>query len=322
MGIHIIMFILRKFIIPKEEVLEVYSICQLLEKQLNNQLQLISPIYVRVYGSRVNGFGYSFSKIKTDIDITLLVSYLDLKILNKKEECFFDQLIKIISKFTVSSIEKITATKVPILKFSIKDYSIDLSINNILGIQNSTLLLKYSLFDNRIRSLGVLIKYWANSFELNKVVENGISSYGWIILMLSFVKRNTKLLHERESRNLFNLWKDMIYYFGFIYNYKTSLDIIDCENSFTNRFVIRDPYERDFNLARRVTVFSLSKIKKSFRDTYNLFDKGILETEIPINFLKIFSYKKTLALRSRPKRTEQAVYTHMITVNYISPDTP
>jgi DNA polymerase sigma len=79
-------------------------------------------------------------------------------------------------------VEEVYNAKVPILKFKCKfnDRMVcgDISCSNALALHNSKLLEIYSMFDERVPVLGILIKKWARMFGINDSYARTLSSYG------------------------------------------------------------------------------------------------------------------------------------------------
>ncbi|KAI6183929.1 Nucleotidyltransferase domain protein [Aphelenchoides bicaudatus] len=137
------------------------------------------------FGSWINGFG-----IKTS-DYDLCVSHVpegdDIKLegidllhilsLALEKKCTF---------------EEIYTAEVPILKFKskLKDRTVtgDISASNLLAFENSKLLKEYSLFDDRVGILGVVIKKWASAFSINDASHRTLSSYALIIMLIHYLQ--------------------------------------------------------------------------------------------------------------------------------------
>jgi len=64
----------------------------------------------------------------------------------------------------------------------------DVSVNNLLPHYNSQLLRAYSLLDDRVRPLALLVKAWAKSHKVCGAQEGNLSSYAWTIMVIYFLQ--------------------------------------------------------------------------------------------------------------------------------------
>ena len=64
----------------------------------------------------------------------------------------------------------------------------DLSFSNSLAVSNTLLLRTYSEIDPRIRPLAYIIKHWARARHINSPADGTLSSYGYVICLLSFLQ--------------------------------------------------------------------------------------------------------------------------------------
>lgn len=67
----------------------------------------------------------------------------------------------------------------------------DISLDNPLAVANTQLLRTYSEIDPRIRKLVYLVKHWAKMRHLNSPSDGTLSSYGYILCVLSFLQVTT-----------------------------------------------------------------------------------------------------------------------------------
>lgn len=63
----------------------------------------------------------------------------------------------------------IAAAKVPIVKIwdPYLQVAADMNVNNTLALENTRMIRTYVLIDDRVRPLGLMIKYWAKQRILN-----------------------------------------------------------------------------------------------------------------------------------------------------------
>jgi terminal uridylyltransferase len=80
---------------------------------------------------------------------------------------------------------EITSAKVPIVKVRHKKSSIegDISLYNTLALQNTELLKSYAQIDERVKILGLVVKYFAKTCQIGDASCGSLSSYAYIILM-------------------------------------------------------------------------------------------------------------------------------------------
>ena len=80
--------------------------------------------------------------------------------------------------------------RIPIVQFvdRISGAHCDLSFSNSLAVSNTLLLRTYSEIDPRIRPLAYIIKHWARTRHINSPADGTLSSYGYVICLLSFLQ--------------------------------------------------------------------------------------------------------------------------------------
>ncbi|CAF4598971.1 unnamed protein product [Rotaria socialis] len=114
------------------------------------------------YGSFYNGFDFH----QSDLDVCVLLE------LNKHETNIqvlknLAQSVKLNKKMFKNVVPILTA-RIPIIKakYSQSGTEIDISLNNILPLENTRLLKTYSNIDPRVRELGVMVKYFAKRLTI------------------------------------------------------------------------------------------------------------------------------------------------------------
>ena len=88
--------------------------------------------------------------------------------------------------------------RIPVLKLAIDDPSstlreIDISVNNISGIENSLLVKTWASFNDRFIPLAFTVKHWAKSRDINDRAKGTLSTYT-LLLQLVYIMRARKLL--------------------------------------------------------------------------------------------------------------------------------
>lgn len=108
-------------------------------------------------------------------------------------------------EFTLSKIE---SARVPILIVKKGEIEINLSFNHLVVIHNSALLHAYNSISPKVRELVVLVKHWAKQRELNDSLQGTLSSYSYVLLVISYLQRRgflpdlqnpTEVFHGRET---------------------------------------------------------------------------------------------------------------------------
>lgn len=113
-----------------------------------------------VFGSSVNGF--SFSKSDLDISMTFIDHATSPEDLDATE--IFENLAeKLKVKPFIANVQAITSAKVPIIKFTHKTLRVecDISLYNILALENTRMLRTYATIDTRVKVLGYVVKEFA-----------------------------------------------------------------------------------------------------------------------------------------------------------------
>jgi len=86
------------------------------------------------------------------------------------------------------TIKILTRTRIPIVKFSHKDYKIDLGINNMLALYNSKLIKTYIDIDPRARQLAIIIKYWTKRRGIADTYSGTLSSYAYTLMVIHYLQ--------------------------------------------------------------------------------------------------------------------------------------
>ena len=143
-----------------------------------------------LFGSSVNKFGSDDS----DVDLCLVLPPEDAADLDK------NRLLRSMAKafrskkyaLRYTNVSQIPA-KVPIIRFdyllATRTYTCDISLSNLLALNNSRLLLTYASFDQRVQDLGLLVKHFGKVNELADASQGGLSSYAYILLTIHFLQR-------------------------------------------------------------------------------------------------------------------------------------
>ncbi|CAB11210.1 Polynucleotide adenylyltransferase [Schizosaccharomyces pombe] len=174
-----------------------------LEQSLQNFQNDIRPDTVRTTAMKaiIKKLLKSLRKLEGPVKIACFGSYrtglmtknsdLDLVIYSSKEALlpYYDR-VKSIIKNEFSNVMPIRGARIPIIKFT-GQYNIhcDLSFDNLLPIHNSDLILNYSLIDERVKTLLMLVKYWASNRLIDKTHHAFPSSYTWCIMVIFYLQQ-------------------------------------------------------------------------------------------------------------------------------------
>lgn len=149
---------------------------------------------VAVFGSSANGFGSPNS----DLDLCLCIpaSAADFA----KDGKGVEAMTNLASKFTDAGMrdvntERLTA-RIPIVKFDVpyndkgKEIFVecDLSLQNPLALLNTSLLRTYATISPMTCVLASIIKRWAKSRDINNPSKHTLSSYGYVLMLIYFLK--------------------------------------------------------------------------------------------------------------------------------------
>ncbi|CAF4200525.1 unnamed protein product, partial [Rotaria sp. Silwood2] len=128
--------------------------------QLEKQFQIDYPdCNLYAFGSYYNGFGFC----QSDLDVCI--------VFNDEREQNNDEVIRIMQKIlramkssnTFDDVQPILQAKVPIIRTRHRQWhiAIDISLHNMLAIENTRLLKTYTKIDPRVSQLGYMIKHLA-----------------------------------------------------------------------------------------------------------------------------------------------------------------
>jgi predicted nucleotidyltransferase len=142
-----------------------------------------------VFGSSANGFGSPSS----DVDLALEVSRSGGD--EASAWSVTDLLSELEGLLQAAGMEEVVSrgtARVPLVKFldPTSGLEVDIGLNNVLAQRNTALLRAYATLDPvNVRCLGYVIKSWAKARDLNDPVTGTLSSYAWLLCLLSFLQR-------------------------------------------------------------------------------------------------------------------------------------
>ncbi|XP_023232661.1 poly(A) RNA polymerase GLD2-like isoform X3 [Centruroides sculpturatus] len=140
---------------------------------------------VYIVGSSMNGFGTTTS----DVDMCLMLSNTEVDQQTEATQ-ILKYIFKIISKCNFVSHPTLINAKVPLLRFidCNSGLFVDLNVNNIEGIRNTHLLKCYTCLDWRVQPLVLIIKEWAQEYNINNAKEKTLSSYSLVLLVIHYLQ--------------------------------------------------------------------------------------------------------------------------------------
>ncbi len=149
---------------------------------------------VAVFGSSANGFGSPDSDL--DLCLSIPASAADFT----KDGKGVEAMTNLASKFTAAGMrdvntERLTA-RIPIVKFNVPYndngteilVECDLSLQNPLALLNTSLLRTYATISPMTCVLASIIKRWAKSRDINNPSKHTLSSYGYVLMLIYFLK--------------------------------------------------------------------------------------------------------------------------------------
>ena len=167
-------------------------------------VRILPTAQLRPYGSSCNGF----ATVSSDIDLTMDIdvfrySFKSPASITHTEELYgkdetqdlaykliFEQLVITLHQLGYASIEERFEARIPIVKCINNDLGMemDISIANLVAVENSLLLATYSEVDLRAKQLGIAIKTWAKARRIGNPATHTLSSYSYLILLIAFLQ--------------------------------------------------------------------------------------------------------------------------------------
>eukprot|EP01006_Ploeotia_vitrea_P049250 TRINITY_DN67323_c8_g1_i1.p1 TRINITY_DN67323_c8_g1~~TRINITY_DN67323_c8_g1_i1.p1 ORF type:complete len:561 (+),score=30.68 TRINITY_DN67323_c8_g1_i1:143-1684(+) len=173
---------------------------------------------IAVYGSCRNALALRDS----DIDMTLLgvvKRRQNLELYRKQSLAALQELAKVLRSTPGFKKVIVIPALVPILSFVHCGVSMDISINNVGGLDAVTTVRKLIRQYPTARPLTLLFKNFLRSRNLNEVVTGGLGSYSCLLLVVSFLQHCEREAEGRELNNLGALWVKFLQYYGCQFNF-------------------------------------------------------------------------------------------------------
>ncbi|KAI9025088.1 hypothetical protein CLU79DRAFT_834205 [Phycomyces nitens] len=147
---------------------------------------------VKVYGSAANGFGFHDS----DMDLAIIAPEYDSPTVNKRKEAKkknsimnMHRLAHVLRNCGMVNVMAVPNANVPICKFDVLPYGIhcDISVNNLMGTNNTRLLKAYSEIDQRVKPFIYAIKNFVKHRDINDASAGSLSSYSYTLMGLWYL---------------------------------------------------------------------------------------------------------------------------------------
>ncbi|KAK3231619.1 hypothetical protein Dsin_003500 [Dipteronia sinensis] len=157
-----------------------------------NELRSVVQSVESLRGAIVEPFGSFVSNLFTrwgDLDISIeLLNGSHISSLGKtRKQTLLGDLLKALRKRGgLRRFQFIQNARVPILKFesSRQNISCDISMDNMVGLMKSRLLLWINAIDERFRDMVLLVKEWAKAHDVNNPKTGSFNSYSLSLLVI------------------------------------------------------------------------------------------------------------------------------------------
>lgn len=136
------------------------------------------------FGSAVNGFWTA----QSDVDVCVRVPRASTRPAQIK---VLREIADALSKVEKYYIEPRYGAQVPILHWAPRRpgmVACDISVNNVLAVVNSRLLGQYVRLDERLRTLGLCLKAWAQARGINDRSRGTVSSFALVLMLIHFLQ--------------------------------------------------------------------------------------------------------------------------------------
>lgn len=158
------------------------------------------PHRFRLFGSSLNGFGLKNS----DFDICL-----ELKQKKSDKKALIKLRNKLVKDKRFHVLKSFYHARIPLIKFKHVQSQLegDITLQNVIAIQNTLMLQAYSRIDRRCKELVFTMKFLSKSCKIADASKNFLSSYAYTLMVIYFLQQleNPVLpvlqsLHTSQSR--------------------------------------------------------------------------------------------------------------------------
>ena len=254
-----------------------HQIFDILIEKLKQATKETLPDYeVHLYGSHATSLCLPWS----DLDVVLISNNNNNENnINNNPQILLNHLHENIrNKKWVKESKYISSANIPIIKLvTIDEYGnipIDISIQDSkhFGLKCVDLVKNFITQYEHLKPIVLALKNIFKLADLNDPYKGGISSYGLILMIVYFIQRQKKI-NNNNNNNLGNLFFDIIYYYGIVFNFKEKIyvklneDDEDINNDINNlnlntQLIIIDPLNPNNNVSK--SCFQLINVKMTF----------------------------------------------------------
>ena len=260
----------------KEQISQKEPVIQDILQKLQSAVNEINPNYkVNLYGSYCTGLCLPWS----DIDTVITCEG------GQTDEYFLSRLYyKLTNKTWVKEHKFIENTAIPIIKLVSNDkfdFHIDISEESEkhFGLKTVELVKSYLKAYSVLKPIILALKTLLNNGNLNNPYTGGLSSYGLILMVVSFIQ--SEIDNEKYDNNSQNIlgetFLNVLGHYGIFFDYNNyviitylvdeSNDTSDRDNSFSfvpnsHELIIVDPLNKQNNVAK--STFQFMNIKMGF----------------------------------------------------------
>ena len=251
------------------------QIFDILIENLKQATKETLPDYeVHLYGSHATKLCLPWS----DLDVVLISN--NENNINNNPQILLNHLHENIkNKKWVKESKYISSANIPIIKLvTIDEYGnvpIDISIQDSkhFGLKCVELVKNFITQYEYLKPIVLALKNIFKFADLNDPYKGGISSYGLILMIVYFIQRQKKINNNINS-DLGNLFFDIIYFYGIVFNLKKKIyvklneDDEDINNDNINnlnlntQLIIIDPLNPNNNVSK--SCFQLINVKMTF----------------------------------------------------------
>ena len=260
----------------KEQISQKEPVIQEIIKELQSVVNEVSPNYkVNLYGSYCTGLCLPWSDIDTVITCES----------GQTDEYFLNRLYyKLSNKPWVREHKYIENTAIPIIKLVSNDkfnFHIDISEESEkhFGLKTVKLVQSYLEAYSVLKPIILALKTLLNNGNLNNPYTGGLSSYGLILMVVSFIQSeiDNEKYNEKSPNILGETFLNVLGHYGIFFDYNNYViitypvndtnDISDRDNSFSfvpnsHELIIVDPLNKQNNVAK--STFQFMNIKMGF----------------------------------------------------------
>lgn len=144
---------------------------------------------VNIFGSTANGLCLEGSP---DIDISINFDdpYVNKNIILRLISKWIKEEMSLVQTDGEVAYKEVVKTMVPLIKIIDKETNLDVDIvvNGLLGVKNSLLIWEYTKLNVWFHKLGLLLKWWAKYFKILGATDGFLSSYAYVLMMISFLQ--------------------------------------------------------------------------------------------------------------------------------------